>query len=46
VIGVAAAGAGFVFVLLIGLAIPLVVYALSKRERIGDGSVERSDAES
>ena len=47
-IAVAAVGAGIVLVfLLLGLAVPVVVWALSKRERIGDGNrgVDRSDAE-
>lgn len=43
-----ATGAGIVLVfLLFGLAVPFVVWVLSKRERIGDGDrgVDRSDAE-
>jgi hypothetical protein len=41
-----AAGPGIVLVfLLLGLAVPFVVWALSKRERIGDRGVDRSDAE-
>lgn len=45
-IAVAAAGVAVVFALL-ALAVPFVVYALSKRERIGDsdGDVDRSEAE-
>ena len=46
------AGAGiFVIFFLLALAVPIAVYALSKRERIGDGGpgrstrVDRSDAE-
>jgi len=43
-----AAGPGIVLVfLLLGLAVPFVVWALSKRERVGDGNrgVDRSEAE-
>lgn len=47
-IAVAAAGVAVVFAL-VALAVPFVVYALSKRERIGDsdgdGDVDRSAAE-